>query len=66
MRAMSRSSPPLVSCLMVTRDRAPLAARALACLAAQTWRPLELIVVDDGAEDYGAVLAPYRDQLAIR
>jgi glycosyltransferase involved in cell wall biosynthesis len=57
---------PLVSCLMVTRDRARLAQRALACCAAQTWPSIELVIVDDGAEDYEPVLAPFRDRLAIR
>lgn len=57
---------PLISCLMVTRDRARLAGRALRCLAAQTWPALELVVVDDGDEDYGPALAPLRDRLAVR
>ncbi|MCE9580165.1 MAG: glycosyltransferase family 2 protein [Deltaproteobacteria bacterium] len=57
---------PLVSCLMVTRDRARLAARALRCLAAQTWPRLELVVVDDGDEDYEPVLAPLRARMAVR
>lgn len=57
---------PLISCLMVTRDRARFAARALRCLAAQTWRPLELIVVDDGREDYSAVLAGFAGAFPIR
>ena len=58
-------SPPLVSCLMVTRDRPHLAARALRCLAAQTYRPLELVVVDDGRADYEPVLAPCRDRFPV-
>lgn len=57
---------PLVSCLMVTRDRARLAARAVRCLAAQTWPAVELVVIDDGDEDYEPVLAPLRATLAIR
>jgi glycosyltransferase involved in cell wall biosynthesis len=57
---------PLISCLMVTRNRARFAARALRCLAAQTWRPIELIVVDDGDEDYSTMLAAYRDAFPIR
>lgn len=51
---------------MVTADRANLARRAIACLADQTWRNLELVIVDDGDEDYGPVLEPYRDRLRIR
>lgn len=59
-------TPPLISCVMVTRDRARLAARALRCLAAQTWPALELVVIDDGDEDYEPVLAPLRDRLTVR
>ncbi len=43
---------PLVSCLMVTRDRPELARRALHCFAQQTWANKELVIVDDGATDY--------------
>lgn len=49
-------SKPLVSCIMVTRDRAKLAARAVRCLAAQTWKELELVIIDDGDEDYTPIL----------
>jgi glycosyltransferase involved in cell wall biosynthesis len=45
---------------MVTRNRASLARRAVACFHAQTWPNKELIVVDDGEEDYAPVLAPYQ------
>jgi glycosyltransferase involved in cell wall biosynthesis len=56
---------PLISCVMVTRDRARLAGRAVRCLAAQTWPALELIVIDDGDEDYEPVLAPLRDRISV-
>jgi len=39
---------PLVSALMVTRDRPALAARAIAAFRAQTWPARELVIVDDG------------------
>ncbi len=51
---------------MVTRDRPHIARRALDCLAAQTWSHVELVVVDDGDEDYEPVLAPYRELFPIR
>lgn len=53
---------PLVSCLMVTRNRTRLARRAIECFLSQTWSNKELVVVDDGEEDYGPTLAPYRYQ----
>ena len=52
-----RTPQPLVSCLMVTRDRPGLARRALRCFEAQTWENRELVVVDDGGADYAPVLA---------
>jgi len=56
----------LISCLMVTRDRTTFAARAVRCLAAQTWREVELVVVDDGDQDYAPVLDPFRARFPIR
>ncbi len=47
---------PLVSCLMVTANRASLARRAIQCFLAQTWSNRELIIVDDGSEDYRDLL----------
>jgi glycosyltransferase involved in cell wall biosynthesis len=56
----------LVSCLMVTANRCALARRAVECLARQSWKRVELVVVDDGDEDYGEMLAPYRARFPIR
>jgi glycosyltransferase involved in cell wall biosynthesis len=42
---------PLVSGLMVTSGRPALAARAIACFLAQTYRHRELVIVDDDADD---------------
>lgn len=56
---------PLVSCLMVTRNRATLAHRALHCFAQQTWEHKELVIVDDGSESYEPLLAPYRERWPI-
>jgi hypothetical protein len=42
---------PLVSCLMVTRDRPRLAARAVECFLAQSYPNRELIVIDGSESD---------------
>lgn len=46
-----------ISCLMVTADRRQLAERAVDCFLAQTYPNRELVVVDDGAQDYAPLLA---------
>ncbi len=56
---------PLVSCLMVTQNRAQLARRAIKCFADQTWNNRELVIVDDGDENYSEILESYRNQYAI-
>lgn len=50
-------SGPRISCLMVTANRARLTKRSVACFLAQTWPNRELVIVDDGEEDYAPVLA---------
>jgi glycosyltransferase involved in cell wall biosynthesis len=52
---------------MVTRNRARLAERAIECFAAQTWPETEreLVIVDDGDEDYTPLVARHR-RLRIR
>ena len=50
---------PLVSCLMVTRDRSSIARRAVECFVAQTWPNSELVIIDDGHEDYWPMLSPF-------
>jgi glycosyltransferase involved in cell wall biosynthesis len=55
-------SPGLVSVVVPTHDRAALLVKTLASLRAQTWRPLEVVVVDDGsADDTQARLAGWAD-----
>jgi hypothetical protein len=41
---------PLVSCLMITRDRPALARRAVRCFREQTYASRELVIVDDGED----------------
>jgi len=44
------SSPPLVSCIMPTRDRRELALQAIEYFLRQDYPERELVIVDDGAE----------------
>ncbi len=43
---------PRVSCLMVTANRKRLAERAVTCFVNQTYPNRELVIIDDGKEDY--------------
>lgn len=53
---------PLVSCLMITRNRALLAMRAVRCFQEQTWTNRELIVLDEGPDGaLGMQLAALND-----
>jgi glycosyltransferase involved in cell wall biosynthesis len=49
--AETPSEPDLVSVVVPTYNRAGLIERALSSVALQTWRPIELIVCDDGSTD---------------
>jgi len=60
------ASPPLVSCIMVTADRGALAARAVRCFARQTHPHRELVVLDDGREEIGPVLAAHAGGAPVR
>jgi glycosyltransferase involved in cell wall biosynthesis len=55
--ARPSSEAPLVSCLMVTANRAALARRAVRCYLQQTYPRTELVVIDDGEEPMDEVLA---------
>lgn len=50
------SQNPKVSCLMVTANRRKLARRAVECFKNQSYENKELVIVDDGQEDYGPIL----------
>jgi glycosyltransferase involved in cell wall biosynthesis len=58
-RAHRAASAPVVSCLMITRDRLALAKRAMRCYAAQTWPERELVVVTAGSLRYARALEAY-------
>jgi glycosyltransferase involved in cell wall biosynthesis len=47
----------LVTCVVPVRDGARFLGEALDSILAQTWRPFEVIVVDDGSTDETAVVA---------
>ena len=49
--AAASRSRPRISCLMVTRGRASLAARAIRCFQAQSHEERELVIVDDDRDD---------------
>jgi len=44
---------PLISCVLVTRDRPGFFRQALRCFAAQRYPRKELVVVDDGETPVG-------------
>jgi amino acid adenylation domain-containing protein len=48
-------SRPVISCLMVTRQRLAMATRAIDCFAAQDYEPRHLVIVSDGHEEYEAL-----------
>src|SRR5687767_13357709 len=58
---------PTVSAIIPTYNRADLLARALDSVAAQDYRPLEAVVVDDGSTDHTPrIIEAYRRKLADR
>ena len=48
---------PLISCIMPTRNGERFIKAALESVLAQAWRPLEIIVIDDGSTDRSAEIA---------
>lgn len=48
---------PLISCLMVTANRVTIAARSVQCFDRQSWPNRELVIVDDGEQDYAPLIA---------
>jgi glycosyltransferase involved in cell wall biosynthesis len=57
---------PLVSCILVTRDRPTFLRQALRCYAAQDYPNKELIVVDDGASSAEPLCAGVRGLTYLR
>lgn len=48
---LDKSNDPLVSIIVRTKDRPKLLARALQTIASQTYRPIEVVLVNDGGCD---------------
>ena len=48
---------PLISCIIPTRNGERYLGQAIESLLAQTWQPIEIIVVDDGSTDRSAEIA---------
>ncbi|NCX04333.1 MAG: glycosyltransferase [Actinobacteria bacterium] len=55
----SIAKQPLISCLMVTANRAEIARVAIECFSEQTWSNKELVIIDDGEEDYSDMIASF-------
>jgi glycosyltransferase involved in cell wall biosynthesis len=55
----SIAKQPLISCLMVTANRAEIARVAIECFNEQTWSNKELVIIDDGEEDYSDMIASF-------
>jgi glycosyltransferase involved in cell wall biosynthesis len=53
-RGRNAVSPPLVTAVVPSRNHARYVAQALESVCAQTHRPLELVVIDDGSTDASA------------
>lgn len=51
MQPKPRGPPPMVSVILPVRNRATLVAAAARCVLDQTWKDLELILVDGGSTD---------------
>lgn len=60
------SSKPLVTALICNYNYGRFLEQAIDSALAQTWRPLEVLVVDDGSTDESrSVLAQYRDRIRV-
>jgi glycosyltransferase involved in cell wall biosynthesis len=55
-----------VSVIVPTRDRPDLLRQALVSVAAQQYRDVEVVVVNDGGREVGSAVSPLRSELPIR
>jgi len=63
--AATDATAPSVSCLMITRDRLPLARLAIRCFADQTHPRRELVIVSEGDRWYRRALQRCLDELEV-
>jgi len=64
---MSAESPPAISVLIHNRNRSDCLARCLDSIAAQSARPLEVVILDaESTDDSPAVLADYTARFAVK
>jgi GT2 family glycosyltransferase len=59
------TGPIRVSVIVRTRDRLELLGEALAALGAQTWRPLEVVLVNDGGAPVDAALTALPEDVEV-
>src|SRR5215510_15017129 len=57
---------PLISCVLVTRDRPGFFRQALRCFAAQDYPNKEIVVIDDGESPVGALCGGVRGLTYVR
>jgi hypothetical protein len=61
-----RASRPLVTVLIPVHDRAGIVVEAIDSCLRQSWRPLEILVIDDGStDDLRGALLPYGDAVRL-
>jgi GT2 family glycosyltransferase len=65
-RESPRTEAPLVSILIRTVDRSAWLEQALATVANQTWRNIEVVVLEDGPARSEPVVERFRDKLNVR
>jgi len=57
---------PRVSVIVPTRDRPNFLLKALDSIARQTYKNIEVVVVNDGGEDVSQIINAFRDRLTIK
>jgi LmbE family N-acetylglucosaminyl deacetylase/glycosyltransferase involved in cell wall biosynthesis len=62
---MPMAEQPLVSLIVRTRDRRKLLGEALQSITLQTWRPIEVIVINDGGRDVSDEIERFKSALPI-